>query len=66
MVVAPINAFLHWLLVWHFEMGFIGAPIAVAIVENLLPLGLFLYVYFVAGREVKITISPPFRLSTPI
>ena len=31
-------------------MGFIGAPIAVLIVQNLLPVLLFLYVYFIAGR----------------
>lgn len=49
--IAPLNAFLHWLFVWHFKMGFSGAPLAVAIVENLMPIGLFLYVYFVRGRE---------------
>lgn len=32
-------------------MGFIGAPLAVAITDNLLPLLLFLYVYLFAGRE---------------
>lgn len=31
--------------------GFVGAPIAVAITDNLMPLCLFLYVYFVAGSE---------------
>ncbi|KAK4983723.1 hypothetical protein LTR50_007042 [Elasticomyces elasticus] len=48
---APLNAFMHWLFVWQFKWGFIGAPIAVAITENLLPLCLFLYVRFVAGSE---------------
>lgn len=43
---APFNAFMNWLLVWHFKMGFAGAPIAVAITDNLLPLGLFIYVRF--------------------
>jgi MATE family multidrug resistance protein len=47
---APLNAFMNWLFVWHFEMGFIGAPIAVAITDNLLPICLFAYVYFVDGR----------------
>ncbi|KAF2396634.1 MATE efflux family protein [Trichodelitschia bisporula] len=42
---APFNAFLNWFLVWHMELGFIGAPIAVAITDTLLPLCLLLYVY---------------------
>ncbi|KAF2716351.1 MATE efflux family protein [Polychaeton citri CBS 116435] len=41
---APLNAFLHWLFVWHFQWGFIGCPIAVVIVENLMVVLLFLYV----------------------
>ncbi|EER24567.1 MATE efflux family protein [Coccidioides posadasii C735 delta SOWgp] len=48
---APLNAFMNWLFVWHFELGFVGAPLAVAITDNLLPLLLFLYVYFIGGRE---------------
>jgi multidrug resistance protein, MATE family len=51
LICAPLNAFMNWYFVWRLDMGFIGAPIAVAITENLLPLFLFLYVYFVAGRE---------------
>lgn len=51
LVAAPLNAFMNWLFVWHFNWGFIGAPIAVAITDNLLPLFLFLYVYFVDGRQ---------------
>ncbi|KAI9854624.1 MAG: hypothetical protein M1830_006520, partial [Pleopsidium flavum] len=47
---APLNAFMNWLFVWQFQWGFIGAPIAVAITDNLLPLALFLYVRFVNGR----------------
>ncbi|TQB69757.1 hypothetical protein MPDQ_001381 [Monascus purpureus] len=50
-VCAPLNAFMNWLFVWKFNWGFVGAPIAVAITDNLLPLCLFLYVYFVAGGE---------------
>jgi MATE family multidrug resistance protein len=51
LIAAPLNGFLNWLLVWHFELGFIGAPIAVAITDNLLPLLLFAYVYFIDGRQ---------------
>jgi len=43
---APFNAFMNWLFVWQFKWGFIGAPIAVAVTDNLLPLGLFIYVRF--------------------
>ena len=46
--LAPFNAFMNWLFVWHFKWGFVGAPIAVAITDNLLPLGLFIYVRFVS------------------
>jgi multidrug resistance protein, MATE family len=45
---APLNAFMNWLFVWKFEWGFVGAPIAVAITDNLLPLGLFIYVRFIS------------------
>jgi len=48
---APLNAVMNYLFVWKFGWGFIGAPIAVAITDNLLPLTLFLYVYFVDGRQ---------------
>ena len=51
LVAAPLNAFMNWLLVWHFKLGFIGAPIAVAVTDNLLPVFLFLYVYFVDGKQ---------------
>lgn len=50
-IVAPFNVFLSWFLVWHLGWGFVGAPMAVAITENLLPLFLFLYVRFVDGRQ---------------
>ncbi|KAI5248691.1 MATE efflux family protein [Aureobasidium subglaciale] len=50
-VCAPLNVFLHWLFVWRLNWGFIGAPIAVVIVENLMPLCLFLYVRFLGGME---------------
>ncbi|KAI1620008.1 MATE family multidrug resistance protein [Exophiala viscosa] len=45
---APLNALMNWLFVWRFGMGFAGAPLAVAITDNLLPLGLFIYVRFVS------------------
>lgn len=51
LICAPLNAFLHWLFVWHFGWGFIGAPISVVIVENLMPVCLFLYVRFCGGME---------------
>lgn len=51
LLVAPLNVFLLWLLVWRMELGFVGAPIAVAITENLLPVFLFLYVRFVDGSQ---------------
>lgn len=51
LIMAPLNAFLHWLFVWKLEWGFIGAPIAVAIVDTLLPFALLLYVIFIDGRE---------------
>ena len=50
-VAAPLNVFILWLLVWHLDYGFIGAPIAVAVTENVLPVLLFLYVRFVDGSQ---------------
>jgi MATE family multidrug resistance protein len=51
LVASPLNAFMNWLFVWHLNWGFIGAPIAVVVTDNLLPLLLFLYVYFVDGAQ---------------
>lgn len=45
-IASPVNAFLNWFLVWKLNLGFIGAPIAVAITDNCLPIGLFIYVRF--------------------
>ncbi|EER38549.1 multidrug and toxin extrusion protein 2 [Histoplasma capsulatum var. duboisii H88] len=50
-ICAPLNAFLNWLFVWKLGFGFVGAPMAVAISDNLLPIFLFLYVRFIAGKE---------------
>ncbi|OAQ99475.1 hypothetical protein LLEC1_02037 [Akanthomyces lecanii] len=51
LIAAPFNIFISWLLVWKLQYGFIGAPIAVTITDNLLPILLFLYVRFVDGRQ---------------
>ncbi|KAH6614058.1 mate-domain-containing protein [Boeremia exigua] len=51
LVCAPLNAFLNWLFVWHLRWGYVGAPIAVAITENIMPLMLFLYVRFIDGYQ---------------
>ncbi|OSS44943.1 hypothetical protein B5807_09322 [Epicoccum nigrum] len=51
LLCAPLNAFLNWLFVWHLGWGFVGAPIAVSITENLLPILLFLYVRFIDGYQ---------------
>ncbi|KAI0165484.1 MATE efflux family protein [Xylariaceae sp. FL1272] len=51
LIAAPFNVLLNWLLVWHFELGFIGAPIAVAFTQNLMPALLLLYVVFVDGSQ---------------
>jgi len=45
LVASPVNVFLNWLFVWQFGWGFEGAPLAVAITQNLLPLLLILYVF---------------------
>jgi multidrug resistance protein, MATE family len=50
---APFNAFLNWFLVWKLELGFVGAPIAVAITDNLLPIGLFIYVRFISKHGMS-------------
>ncbi|PYI11807.1 putative membrane protein, putative efflux pump [Aspergillus sclerotiicarbonarius CBS 121057] len=51
LICAPLNAFMNYMFVWQFGWGFVGAPIAVAITDNLMPIFLFLYVYFVDGSE---------------
>jgi MATE family multidrug resistance protein len=48
---APLNALMNYYFVWVLKWGFIGAPIAVTITENLMPLLLFLYVRFVDGYQ---------------
>ncbi|KAF2121175.1 mate-domain-containing protein [Lophiotrema nucula] len=48
---APLNALMNYIFVWRLKWGFIGAPIAVSITENILPLLLFLYVRFIDGHQ---------------
>lgn len=59
LIVAPLNVFLHWLLVRHLGYGFIGAPIAVAITENVMPVILLAYVLiFDKGKDCWGGFSP--------
>ena len=51
--VAPFNAFMNWFFVWRLKMGFVGAPLAVAIADNLLPLGLWIYVRFFSKKGMS-------------
>ncbi|EQL00326.1 Multi antimicrobial extrusion protein [Ophiocordyceps sinensis CO18] len=51
LVAAPVNIFANWLLVWKLDMGFVGAPIAIVITENLLPVLLVLYVWLFGGSQ---------------
>jgi multidrug resistance protein, MATE family len=51
LVAAPFNIALSYLLVWQLEWGFVGAPIAVAVTQNLMPALLLLYVMFVDGSQ---------------
>lgn len=51
LIAAPLNILVNWLLVWHFEWGFIGAPISVALTQTLMPLLLLAYVFFVDGSQ---------------
>lgn len=73
LVCAPLNVFLHWLLVWRLGWGFIGCPIAVVTTETLMPIMLFLYVRFVGGmecwpgfsRKAFVNWGPMIRLALP-
>ncbi|KID82297.1 Multi antimicrobial extrusion protein [Metarhizium guizhouense ARSEF 977] len=51
LTAAPINVFVHWLLVWQVGLGFVGAAMAATITLNLLPLLLVLYVLFIGGSQ---------------
>lgn len=51
LIGAPLNAVLMWFLVWRLNWGFVGAPIAITISENLMPVLLFLYVWLIDGSQ---------------
>ncbi|KAI0199247.1 MATE efflux family protein [Astrocystis sublimbata] len=51
LISAPINVLVNWLLVWHFGLGFKGAPIAVVFTQTLMPILLALYVVFIDGHQ---------------
>lgn len=51
LICAPLNALMNYIFVWRLGWGFVGAPIAVAITENIMPLLLFAYVRFVDGYQ---------------
>lgn len=48
---APFNAALMWFLVWNLNWGFVGAPVAVVVTENVATLLLWLYFLFVDGSQ---------------
>lgn len=51
LICAPLNALMNYIFVWKLEWGFVGAPLAVSITENIMPLMLFCYVRFVDGYQ---------------
>ena len=51
LIAAPTNILLNWLFVWEFGWGYKGAPLAVAITQNMLPALLFLYVWKIDGSQ---------------
>ncbi|KAH6635284.1 mate-domain-containing protein [Chaetomium sp. MPI-SDFR-AT-0129] len=51
LIAAPANALMNWLFVWKLGFGFVGAPMAVAVTQNMLPLLLFLYVWKIDGSQ---------------
>jgi len=73
LICAPLNALMNYIFVWRLGWGFVGAPIAVSITENLMPLLLFCYVRFVNGyqcwggfdRRALRNWSPMIRLAIP-
>ncbi|KAI1436623.1 MATE efflux family protein [Xylaria sp. CBS 124048] len=73
LIAAPINMILNWMLVWHFGLGFVGAPISVAFTQTLMPVLLVLYVTFVKGshcwggfsRRALTNWGPMIRLAVP-
>ncbi|KAL8951693.1 MAG: hypothetical protein Q9222_002339 [Ikaeria aurantiellina] len=49
LICAPLNVLMNWLFVWQFQWGFVGAPIAVAVTDTLLPILQILYIRFIGG-----------------
>jgi MATE family multidrug resistance protein len=73
LVGAPLHASFLWLFVWKLELGFIGAPISVALTRTILPLLLVAYVRIFGGSEcwggftkrMFLNIGPMLRLAIP-
>lgn len=51
LIASPLHILITWLLVYKFELGFIGAPISVVFTDNFMALLLFLYVKYVNGSQ---------------
>ncbi|TLD04789.1 uncharacterized protein PgNI_09662 [Pyricularia grisea] len=51
LITAPLSFFLNWLFVFRFGWGFAGSASAMAIVQNLIPILLVLYVVLFEGKE---------------
>lgn len=51
LICAPLNALMNYAFVWKLGLGFVGAAMAVAITNNLMPLCLLGYAYFVDGMQ---------------
>ncbi|KAH8904728.1 MATE efflux family protein [Coniochaeta sp. PMI_546] len=51
LIAAPLSFFMNWFFVWKLGWHFAGAATAMAVTQNLLPLLLVLYVYFIEGSE---------------
>lgn len=51
LIAAPFNVLMNWYLVWHLEMGFVGAPLSSAITQWLMPILLLLYIVFIDGAQ---------------
>lgn len=50
-ICAPLNILLNYVFVFKFKLGFIGAPIAVALNYWIMAILLFSYVVFIDGRQ---------------
>ena len=48
---APLNILVNWVLVWKLEWGYVGAPVAHAFTQTLLPVLLLLYVWLIEGSQ---------------